>query len=100
MVTTFNFLFYFFYLRRQLGGVDGRTLLSGLARIMAAGILLGAVCWAGKAWFLQGFLNWTFPARVLGISLVCGCAGIVYLAAAFLLKTPELEAVRAKFLKC
>ena len=47
----------------------------------------------------QGFLNWTFPARVLGISLVCGCAGIVYLAAAFLLKTPELEAVRAKFLK-
>ena len=99
VVTTFNFLFYFFYLRRQLGGVDGRTLLSGLARIMAAGILLGAVCWAGKAWFLQGFLNWTFPARVLGISLVCGCAGIVYLAAAFLLKTPELEAVRAKFLK-
>ena len=99
MVTTFNFLFYFFYLRRQLGGVDGRTLLSGLARIMAAGILLGAVCWAGKAWFLQGFLNWTFPTRVLGISLVCGCAGIVYLAAAFLLKTPELEAVRAKFLK-
>ncbi len=99
VVTTFNFLFYFFYLRRQLGGVDGRTLLSGLARIMAAGILLGAMCWAGKAWFLQGFLNWTFPARVLGISLVCGCAGIVYLAAAFLLKTPELEAVRAKFLK-
>ena len=100
VVTTFNFLFYFFYLRRQLGGVDGRTLLSGLVKIMAAGILLGAVCWAGKAWFLQGFLNWTFPARVLGISLVCGCAGIVYLAAAFLLKTPELEAVRAKFLKC
>ena len=29
--------------------------------------------------FLQGFLNWTFPARVLGISLVCGCAGIVYM---------------------
>ena len=41
-----------------------------LNKIMAAGILLGAVCWAGKAWFLQGFLNWTFPARVLGISLV------------------------------
>ncbi|WP_300801679.1 lipid II flippase MurJ, partial [uncultured Akkermansia sp.] len=99
VVTTFNFLFYFLYLRRQLGGADGRTLLSGLSRIMAAGILLGAVCWAGKTWFLQGFLNWTFPARVLGISLVCGCAGIVYLAAAFLLKTPELEAVRAKLLK-
>lgn len=83
VVTTFNFLFYFFYLRRQLGGVDGRTLLSGLVKIMAAGILLGAVCWAGKAWFLQGFLNWTFPARVLGISLVCGCAGIVYLGGGF-----------------
>ena len=95
VVTTFNFLFYFLYLRRQLGGVDGRTLFSGLGRILAAGVLLGAVCWAGKTWFLQGFLDWSFPARLLGISLVCGCAGIVYLAAAFLFKTPELDAVRA-----
>ena len=94
VVTTFNFLFYFLYLRRQLGGVDGRTLVSGLGRILAAGALLGAVCWAGKTWFLQGFLDWSFPARLLGISLVCGCAGIVYLAAAFLFKTPELDAVR------
>ena len=99
VVTTFNFLFYFLYLRRQLGGVDGRTLFSGLGRILAAGVLLGAVCWAGKTWFLQDFLNWSFPARLLGISLVCGCAGIVYLAAAFLFKTPELDAVRAKFMK-
>ena len=99
VVTTFNFLFYFLYLRRQLGGVDGRTLVSGLGRILAAGVLLGAVCWAGKTWFLQGFLDWSFPARILGISLVCGCAGIVYLAAAFLLKTPELDAIRVKFMR-
>ena len=29
VVTTFNFLFYFLYLRRQLGGMDGKTLVSG-----------------------------------------------------------------------
>ena len=99
MVTTFNFLFYFLYLRRQLGGMDGKTLVSGLLKILAAAAFLGAVCWAGKTWFLQGFLDWSFPARVLGISLVCGSAGIIYLMAAFLLKTPELDAVRAKLMK-
>ena len=99
VVTTFNFLFYFLYLRRQLGGMDGKTLVSGLLKILAAAAFLGAVCWAGKTWFLQGFLDWSFPARVLGISLVCGSAGIIYLMAAFLLKTPELDAVRAKLMK-
>ena len=99
VVTTFNFLFYFLYLRRQLGGMDGKTLVSGLLKILAAAALLGAVCWAGKTWFLQGFLDWSFPSRVLGISLVCGCAGIIYLLAAFLLKTPELDAARAKLMK-
>lgn len=99
VITTFNFLFYFFYLRAQLGGIDGKKLCSGLLKIGLAGILFGAVCWAGKAWFLQGYLDWSFPARILGLSLVCGCAGVLYLAAAFLMKTPELDAVRAKFMK-
>lgn len=99
VVTSFNFLFYFFYLRRQLGGIEGATLFSGLSKIGTAGIFMGAVCWAGKTWFLQDFLFWPFLSRLMGMTLVCAGAGIIYLGAAFLLKTPELAAVRAKFLK-
>ena len=98
VVTTFNFLFYFLYLRRQLGGMDGRRWFRPPENPGGGGPS-GAVCWAGKTWFLQGFLDWSFPSRVLGISLVCGCAGIIYLLAAFLLKTPELDAARAKLMK-
>lgn len=99
VVTTFNFLFYFLYLRKQLGGMDTGTLMPGLLKILVSGILMGAVCWFGKTWFLQGFLNWPFFTRIMGITLVCACAGGIYLITAFLLKAPELNTIRAKFLK-
>ncbi len=99
VVTTFNFLFYFFYLRHHLGGIDGRTLFSGLARILPAGLALGLVCWGAKTLFLQDYLSWNFFGRILSLGAVCACGGIVYLITAFLLKTPELDTLRAKFLK-
>ncbi len=99
VVTTFNFLFYFFYLRHHLGGIDGKTLISGLVKIVPAAIAMALVCWGAKVFLFQDFLNWSFMARVMSLGLVCACAGIVYLATAFILKTPELDAFRAKFLK-
>ncbi|MFR4417387.1 MAG: murein biosynthesis integral membrane protein MurJ [Akkermansia sp.] len=45
-------------------GRRGRwTLFSGLGRILAAESCWEP-CWAGKTWFLQDFLNWSFPARL------------------------------------
>ncbi len=99
VVTTFNFLFYFFYLRHHLGGIDGKTLFSGLIRILPAGLVLCLICWGAKALFLQDYLSWNFFGRALSLGAVCACGGIAYLITAFLLKTPELDALRAKLLK-
>ncbi|WPX39881.1 murein biosynthesis integral membrane protein MurJ [Akkermansia sp. N21116] len=99
VITTFNFLFYFLYLRRQLGGICGGVLFSGLIRIVFAGVLLAVWCWAAKTFFMQDFLEWGHIFRIFTLSLVCGGGALLYLAAVWVLKLPEFEQFRDKFMK-
>lgn len=99
VITTFNFLFYFLYLRKQLGGICGGMLFSGLSRIVFAGLLMAAWCWTAKEYFLQGFLEWGHIVRIIILSFVCGGGAVLYLAAIWFLKLPELDRLRDKFMK-
>ncbi len=99
VVTTLNFFFYFFYLRHLLGNMAAGVLLPGLLRILAAGALLGVICWEIEGIFFEGFTSWGFFAR-LGTLALAGCvAGLLYLAACFLFRVPELEEFSTKFLR-
>ncbi len=97
VITTFNFLFYFIYLRRQLGYMGGNILLSGLAKIAIAGVLMACWCWGGRQLFLVKFLEWNYFARLATMVLLCGSAALVYLSVVWMMKLPELESVKAKF---
>ncbi len=98
-VTTLNFLFYFFYLRHLLGNMAAGVLIPGLLRILAAGGLLGVICWEIEGIFFEGFTSWGFFARIGVLALAGSVAGVLYLAACFLFRVPELEAFSAKFLR-
>ncbi len=99
VVTTLNFLFYFLYLRHLLGSMALRVLVPGLLRIAAAGAVLGLVCWEVKGLFFDSFCHWGFLAR-FGTMAAAGCvAGLVYLAACFCFRVPELEQFSRRFLK-
>lgn len=99
LVTTLNFLFYFFYLRRLLHGMACRELLPGLLRILCAGLALGIICWQIRELFFTDFLEWGFVRRLISLA-VAGCMiGGVYFAACFLFRVPELEAFSNRFLK-
>ncbi len=99
VVTTLNFLFYFLYLRHLLGSMALRVLVPGILRIAAAGAVLGLVCWEVKGLFFDNFCHWSFPAR-FGALAAAGCvAGLVYLAASFCFRVPELEQFSRRFLK-
>lgn len=99
VITTLNFLYYFIYLRKQLGGICGKMLLSGLTRIAIAGGGFALVCWGCKEWLMQGFLTWNYMDRLLMMVSVCAVAGVVYFCIAWLLRIPELDMLRAKFTK-
>ncbi len=99
VVTTLNFLFYFFYLRHLLGSMAEGVLLPGLLRIVAAGALLGLICWEIEGIFFENFTDWSFFAR-FGTMAVAGIvAGVLYLAACYIFRVPELEEFAAKFLR-
>ncbi len=99
VVTTMNFLFYFFYLRLLLGNMAAGVLLPGLLRILAAGALLGIICWEIEGLFFTGFTSWGFFARVGALALAGCVAGVLYLAACFLFRVPELTRFSARFLR-
>ncbi len=99
VVTTLNFLFYFFYLRHLLGNMACTTLIPGLLRILAAGALLGVICWEMEGIFFDGFTQWGFFARFGALALAGSVAGLLYLAACYVFRVPELEEFSARFLR-
>lgn len=90
VVTTLNFIAYYFLLRHILGSMNTGSLLKGLLRIVLAAIPMALICWGGKVLFMEQFLYWGFIARVFSLCLLCGIAGGVYLCMALLLKSPEV----------
>ncbi len=100
VVTTLNFLFYFFYLRHLLGNMACGVLIPGLLRILGAGALLGLVCWEIEGLFFNGFTQWSFLARFGALALAGSVAGLLYLVVSYILRVPELEEFAARFLRC
>ncbi len=84
-----SFLVLFEVLRRRIGGVHGRRLASGMARVAAASILMGAaVTLASRS--MQGWLGASALAHLanLAVSIPLGVA--VFALTGAVLKIPEL----------
>ena len=99
IITTLNFLIYFFVLRRHLGGLCGRLLLTGLSKTIAAGAVFALIAYLGKEWFLSGFTSWGFLERFSMFIIISGIGFGSYLAVAWILKIAELEAFKNVLLK-
>lgn len=99
VVTTLNFLFYFVYLRHLLGSMACRVLLPGLCRILAAGSALAILCYAVHEYLFAGFTSWGFFARFGALALGGTAGAVIYAAACFLFRVPELTALAGRFLR-
>jgi putative peptidoglycan lipid II flippase len=80
--------------RREIGRLDGRHLLTSLAKILTAGGAMYAVALAGTALFGGGS---DFTQRLLVLVAVGGVSLAAYLGVAFLLGTEELKSVAGLF---
>jgi putative peptidoglycan lipid II flippase len=87
LATTAEMVILLAWIRRRLGGLEGRRLAGTAARIIPAAALMGAAA-GGLAWLLAGQAPWL----VAGVSVAAGVA--VYAGILLLLRAPELRALK------
>jgi len=90
IVAIFSFIALFWTMRGRLGGIYGRDLLSTLMKVMAASLVMGAVCF-GSSHLLRQWLGLTRWARLadLTVTILLGLA--VFYTIARALRVAELE---------
>jgi putative peptidoglycan lipid II flippase len=79
-------------LRRELGGIEGRRLLSGVARMVAAAALLAAVSylvWNG----LDDALGRSLGAQIASVFAAIAAGLAVYAGAVWVLRVPEARQI-------
>ena len=95
-VTTFNFLFFFLYLRHLLGSMACGVLLPGFIRICLAGAAMAGFCYWVRSQWLMELTDCAFLTRFATMAIVGAAAGGVYFLAALLLRVPELNMLLGK----
>jgi putative peptidoglycan lipid II flippase len=81
-------------LRRRLGGLEGRTVGTGLARILGAAALTGAAAWGGARLMSQVVDADTFGGQVVEVGVGVMAGLIIFLGAALLFRLEELDLVK------
>jgi putative peptidoglycan lipid II flippase len=91
IVALLNFILLYLLIRRRIKGIEGRATLVATAKIIAASIMMGGVCWgvtnAAGAW-----LGHSFWARLVNVGTSVGVGAIVFYACAWLLGVEQLKA--------
>jgi putative peptidoglycan lipid II flippase len=85
-----NFSFLFYFLRRRLGRVDGRKIMTSFGKIVTASLTMGII-----GWFLLRNSMWTESGQTMSKGFYLGgtislCI-VLYVALAFILKIDELH---------
>jgi len=100
-VAIVNFALLFFFMRRKLNGIEGRSLLSTFAKVILASAAMGAVCWLVSDRIENNLgLDGLF-ARLINVSASISVGVIVFYLGARLLKVGEITqltgAIERKF---
>ena len=88
---TFNFLILFIAMRKFAGDIGTVDLLTLLMKLALAGTAMAGVCVAANRFFFMDPAQLTFWLRAVGLVVTVGVAGLVYFAAARLLKVSEAK---------
>jgi putative peptidoglycan lipid II flippase len=100
-VMTVNFAVLFFFIRRKLGGIEGRSLGSVFVKVTLASMVMGAICWfiSGRIEDYLG-LEGLF-ARLINVGVSIAVGVVVFYLGARLLKVGEVtqltRAIERKF---
>jgi putative peptidoglycan lipid II flippase len=100
-VSIINFLLLFFFLRRKLGSIEGRSLISTFAKVMLASAAMGGVCWAVSRQIENQIGAATLGARLIDVGVSIAVGIMAFYLGARVLKVREMEqltrAVKRRF---
>ncbi len=91
VVSIINFALLFFFMRRKLGWIEGRSLGAAFAKVTLASAVMGAVCWiiSNRIEIYLGMEGLVARLTNVGVSIATGI--VVFYLAARLLKVGEMN---------
>ncbi|MEO7142719.1 MAG: murein biosynthesis integral membrane protein MurJ [Bryobacteraceae bacterium] len=94
-VALFGFITLFVILRRRIGGIYGRSLATGVAKVLAASAVMGAAAWLSSR-YMTAHMGISQFARLADLAVSIPISLAVFYAACRALRVSELDAaVRA-----
>jgi putative peptidoglycan lipid II flippase len=92
-VAVTNFLLLYALMRRHVDHLHTGLLVKMLAKVLLAGVVLGAICWAGQHWLLAEWPVQSTASKALALSVTISVGAIAFFAIAALLKITEVTHV-------
>lgn len=96
-VALVNFFALAFVMRKRIGRVNGREILSSFARIAVASAILSAVCYFSYHFLTDQFTTKTFVVKLIETFVPIGLGGLAFIISAKLLRISELEKIYQTF---
>jgi putative peptidoglycan lipid II flippase len=94
-IATTNFLILYVLMRRHLGRLESRTMLSLFARLSVASAALAAICWAGAHYLLAGWATERFWPKCGSLAAVIVAGALAFFACASALRIEEVRDLTA-----
>ena len=91
LIAVTNFTILYVMMRRYAGRLETTAMAWTLAKLLAAGACLGAVCWLGARYFFPAGVPQTEWWKLIGVLSTVSAAGLVFFVVAYLLRVTELQ---------
>ena len=95
LVAITNFLLLYYMMRRYAERLETGAMLRTLAKLLAAGALLAAVCFLAQRTLLVGGAEAPFARKLFGVSVTIAVGAVVFFGAAYALRVAELRDLAA-----
>src|ERR1700719_3709749 len=95
LVATVNFLLLYGLMRRHTRKLETPRMLSALAKILAAGLLLALVCWAANHFYLGSWEQLRLLQKSIALFTTIFAGVVIFFSAAYLLHVDEVRDVFA-----
>src|SRR5207237_6905507 len=89
IVATINFFLLYALMWRHTRRLETGQMLAALLKICVASLLLALICWAANYWWLNGWEQLHFLAKLIAVLGTVVVGAVAFFGAAFVLRVAE-----------